>query len=138
MPTSWPTPQPGTSQNKQANAACAIASGAPMPSPGAAAPAPAPARYSEEDTKLLWEEAAFTANGKGDTEGVYTVEEFITDSGTVPVAQSAGKEIALVAGVLPGLGTSENFFKPARFRLVFQKYGKDAHIPLVARSFHLY
>lgn len=61
------------------------------------------------------------ANGKGGTEDVYTVEEFITDSGTVPVAQFTGKEIAMVAGVLPGLGTSEDFFKPARFRLVFQK-----------------
>lgn len=61
------------------------------------------------------------ANGKGGTEDVYTVEEFITDSGAVPVAKFAGKEVAMVAGVLPGLGTSEDFFKPARFRLVFQK-----------------
>lgn len=45
---------PGTSQDQQANAARAIANGAPIP---------APARYSEEDAKRLWEEAAFTSNG---------------------------------------------------------------------------
>jgi Ankyrin repeats (3 copies) len=56
---------------------------------------------------------------RGQTEYEHDVHELILDGQEVPITKYTGKEISVVMGPIPPLGTGSDYFKPARIKLKF-------------------
>ena len=89
---------------------------------GGAAPA-----FEGASVELAWSADPAAANGTrrvagrhGEHEDVHEVEQLLTRKGGIPASAFAGHALHVVAGAVPAHGVSSDFYRPARFDIVFR------------------
>jgi hypothetical protein len=60
------------------------------------------------------------SDGRGGHLDIYSVDELVLRSGAVPIKAYTGPSLAMLAGVIPPLGTGADLYKPMRVKLVFE------------------